>query len=67
MDKKLLDDIAAGRLVKIGDVAFAANISARSIYRKIQEQRIAGVDVGGSLRIPASEAARVLGLKKEVA
>jgi len=67
MDEKLRDDLRERRPVRVRPLARAANRSFNNLYEAVRRGDIRAIRVGRSIRIPANEARRLLGLEAEAA
>lgn len=55
--------IAEGRSVKVPALAKAAGVTPGALYAAVRENEVKAVRIGKAVRIPAREAARLLGLE----
>ncbi len=62
MDEALKQDIEAGRHVKVRPLAKAANTNPNTLYQAVARGEVRSVRIGKSIRIPAAEARRLLGI-----
>ena len=59
---EILQAIADGRPVKVRPLAKMAGFSANGFYQAVRRGDVRSIRLGKSIRIPAAEARRVLGL-----
>jgi excisionase family DNA binding protein len=62
MVKELLAALNEGRPVRVNSLAEALSVSRNGFYEAIKRGEIRSIRIGRSIRIPAQEARRVLGV-----
>lgn len=60
---ELKQAIAEGRSVKVTPLARTAGVTPGAIYSAVRDGEVKAVRIGKAVRIPAREAARLLGLE----
>ena len=65
MTSGLQKALAEGLPVRVRPLATAADVTPNTLYSAVRRGEIESVRIGGSIRIPAREARRLLGLDKE--
>ncbi len=61
--EELRQAISEGRSVKVAPLAKAAGVTPGALYAAVREGEVRAVRIGSAVRIPAREAARLLGLE----
>lgn len=62
MNETVYTSIEAGNHVKIAPLARALNMSLGGLYSMVRRGQVKGVRIGAAVRVPASEARRLLAL-----
>ena len=65
MTSALRSDIDNGRPVKVPPLADALNLSRNGLYLAVRRGEVASIKIGCAIRVPAREAARLLGISAE--